>query len=476
MVYLQDGVELLRNVAIGSIANFAASKFDDTQTTNPKEWKDRVAMANDYFRRIDVIGKCIWLLRSFVVGDGVQVLASNKEDQEALDRFTRRIHLDKRIGRFITNELVRGEAIAHKVWDNDEIKRLQLINPLSVVPTWDDGELAKLVQYAIKDGKRTSTETNVISSPEQLANILFMQFDADDWDERGNSLICRTFDKVPSLEHYRRADRAIAKRFTNPLRLIRLGGLFGNKLINPGKKELSAAKELLENQELNQGLVVPWHWDVKTYGTDGVVLDTSSKAASLIGEIAIAMGFIPFFVTGEGSGYGNSRVVLKATRYQIRELCIDVRIFLDWLFDEQVKQSIGLDSEHELKYIFTGLDLDEEEWSVREDRELYDRGLISRKTLQRRRGLDPEDEDAAIDDEPIRIKRFFSAQDVIGLVGAQVVGADVAQVLLGMTDTEVEQIQAAASMQEAQKIYKKAESRLQAKASKKKKKTTRCGK
>jgi hypothetical protein len=459
-------VDELKNIAVGAVSTFADSSSD---VIVPTLWDDRVKQAVKYYREIDVIWRCVALSRSFVLGDGIRFVTTNDSDREKITEFARRIRLMERSSRLLTSLYSRGEAIPHKVWDGETLKRIQLVNPLSVVPTFADGELTKLVQYEYANNQRSSKIKYSFSSEEQLQNVLLLRHDVDDWDDRGEPLICRAFDKVPILLNYRRAESAVARRWTNPLRFIKLGGIFGKYIFKPTDADLKAAAKKIQGMDMNQGLVVPFHWDVKTYGTEGVVFDSTPRVAALLSQIAISMGFMPFLITGDSTGYGNARVVLKATRYQIRENAIAIATFLDWLFDENVKTSIGIAPDTKIDYQFTGLDVAKEQWEAQEDRELYDRGIMSRRSLQIRTDLNPQDEDKQIDEEPVRLKKLFSAQDIIGLVGAGVVEPAVAQALLGMTEDElIREVQAAAARHDGKKLYAKTDARMKAAASSKK--------
>jgi len=64
-----------------------------------------------------------------------------------------------------------------------------------------------------------------------VKQLLHLKWDAPSFSPRGNSIVLPAFQSIELLRDYRKAEQAIAKRWTTPFRMIKVGGAFGNKMV-----------------------------------------------------------------------------------------------------------------------------------------------------------------------------------------------------------------------------------------------------
>ena len=125
-----------------------------------------------------------------------------------------------------------------------------------------------------------------------------------------------------------------------------------------------------------------------------------------------------------------------------------------WFFnDPEVRKAIGIAEDVKIGYFFTGLRVDDEEWEVREDREAVDRALISRRTYLERRGVDPDQEEARLAAEMLRIRNYMTPGEMAALVQAQVFTPKVAAAVLGISEEELESVAAALTKKSEEKNF-----------------------
>jgi len=106
-----------------------------------------------------------------------------------------------------------------------------------------------------------------------IEQLLHLKLRAPSFASQGNSMILPAFQSIELLRDYRKVQQAIAKRWTPPLRLIKVGGQFGQKLMVPdqkghGPKMLESIRGTFNKLDLRSGVVVPFYVDVSTHGTE----------------------------------------------------------------------------------------------------------------------------------------------------------------------------------------------------------------
>jgi len=81
-------------------------------------------------------------------------------------------------------------------------------------------------------------------------------------------MVLPAFEAIELLRDYRRAERAIAKRWGRRCAYTG-GGAYGNRLIAPTINSSSACARNWWPEDAESGLVVPFYVKAETYGTEG---------------------------------------------------------------------------------------------------------------------------------------------------------------------------------------------------------------
>lgn len=244
-------------------------------------------------------------------------------------------------------------------------------------------------------------------------------------------MVLPAFESLELLRDYRRAERAIAKRWTTPFRLVKVGGAFGNKMVNPDQRMIEELRRQIAKMDLRQGLVVPYYVTVETHGTEGQVLNVEEKVREVKEDIMVALGLSRSLVSGDGPNFATASVSLKKMLILIQEIKEAAQTILEWVFEGWQKTS---GEESGLQFHFNELDPTDANDVRKILLELYDRKLISRSTLQLRMDLDPETELANRTDERQAVDLLDEKQikPVVELVMAGILSIKAAQELLGI--------------------------------------------
>ena len=134
-------------------------------------------------------------------------------------------------------------------------------------------------------------------------------------------MVTPAFESIELLRDYRRAQRAIAKRWTTPLRFILVGGKYGDKVIMPTQKMISTIRDQINKMDLKSGLVVPFYVRAETYGTEGQVLNTEDKVKEVKEDIIVALGVAKSLVTGDGPNPHFREGMLRHRLHRLPEAC-----------------------------------------------------------------------------------------------------------------------------------------------------------
>jgi len=150
-----------------------------------------------------------------------------------------------------------------------DIVRVLYLNPTSVEFEFAGDALRGAVQKPDPDGGLEEE----IELP--IAQLIHRKWNSPQFSGRGNSMVTPAFESIELSRDYRRAQRAIAKRWTTPLRFILVGGKYGDKVIMPTQKMITTVRDQVNKMDLKSGLVVPFYVRAETYGT-GAFLDKLS--------------------------------------------------------------------------------------------------------------------------------------------------------------------------------------------------------
>lgn len=390
-----NGSNYKAQAPLATVAALDSQSFSSINSTDPipKTWKERAVKAWNYYLEEPLVKHCINAWRVFAIGEEIKIAADDEDLKVEARELANRLGVSSFVKDMILQLLVKGDAVAAKQIDDDAntIAELVCINPTSIKITVDDaGRLTRMVQSA-------SQETGGDDLELPLDRVLHLKWDAPQFSPRGNSMVLPAFDSIEQLRDYRRAEKAIAKRWATPFRLIKVGGTFGQKTIMPDQKMLETVRDLVNRMDMKSGLVTPFYVNVETHGTDGQVLNTEGKVREVKEDIMIALGLSRSLVTGDGPNFATASVSLQKMLVMIREIKKAARDILAWVFDDWRKRR-GWDDKA-VQFIFNDLDPTDAADYKKLMLDLYDRGLISRNTMHLKMDLDPDIEAANLETE-----------------------------------------------------------------------------
>jgi len=410
----------------------------DTIEGVPEEWEAMARLAWYYFVTEPIVNNTVNAWRVFAVGEQINLMSDSSAVQKEIRDLHRRLGIDKLIRDMVLQLLVKGECAAYKQYGGQksgdgykDFERITCLNPVGLNYKLDPetGEIDEIKQKVKQDDQASSGMTKEISlDPSQFFRA---KWDSPDFNLHGVSIVQPAFESVQLMRYYRKAEKAIAQRWTTPLRFISVGGKFGDKIITPKQDMIEKIRDILDEMDPKQGVVVPYYVDVKTYGTEGEVLRTEEKVKEVKSDIIVALGFVKSLVTGEGPNFATASVGFKKIIIMLSEIKRIVREILDWVYLDWMKMQGHEDSE--ISYQFDDLDLAEEQDRRKMYMELYDRGLVSRITLQSRLGLQPSVEDDNYQDEESRMSRLLRPEIIANLTLQDVLSRDEARKFLGLS-------------------------------------------
>ncbi len=433
---------------LASVATLSTNYFGDVSVKSavPRTWEERARKAVEYYQEEPLVANAINAWRTFALGDEVTVTSDNEDVQEEAQEAFYSLGLNVFLRDMIGQLLIKGDAIGYVVpGKDDDIERVICVNPVSVRMRYEGDQVVEAIQRPQNLDGSYGDEI-----PLALDQMLHLRWNAPEFEPRGSSMILPAFEAIELLRDYRKAERAIAKRWTTPLRFIQVGGAYGNRIIQPDQKTIERVRDELERADLKSGLVVPFYVKAETYGADGNVLDTDVRMKEVKEDILVALGMARSIVTGDGPNFATASVSMQKMIVQLKEIKQAARDILDWVFDEWMERR-GYEDET-LHYGFSDLDLTAEVDQKRLLVELYDRGLISKSTLQQKMGLSPEVESKEQEDEDIVVDSNWSVQDITQLVALEVLTVDEARGRLGLVK-KTEEAQEDAARADVERLY-----------------------
>jgi len=404
----------------------------------PTTWEDRGKLAWEYYTEEPIVNNAINAWRTFAIGDEIQVTADDEQTRKAARDLFKQLELNDFVRDMILQLLVKGECMGYKTYGGQkkktssgkegysEIEKIWCLNPVSIQFQLDRGEIVKIIQKT-EDAVGITSGNEIELNP---AQFFHQKWDSPQFNSRGNSMVLPAFESIELMRDYRRAERAIAKRWTTPLRFITVGGKFGDKVVMPTQKMLQQIRDTINKMDLKSGMVVPFYVDVKTFGTEGIVLNTEAKVKEIKSDIVVALGFVKSLITGEGPNFATASVGFSKVILMLKEIKQIARDMLTWIYDDW-KELNGWQDKH-IDFIFSDLDLANEESQKKTLIELYDRKIISIDTLQSKLGLRPEVEQANQAEERKSTIDSLNIKDIATLIASGVVSVQTVQEHLGL--------------------------------------------
>jgi len=438
-----------RGESLATVAALSRNYFGDVSVREaiPRTWEERAKKAVVYYQEEPLIANAINAWRTFALGDEIGVSCDDEKVQEEAQEAFWLLDLNRFLKDMILQLLVKGDAIGYFVRSNktDDLERVICVNPVSVKLKYDNDALIEAIQRPQNLDGSYGDEI-----PLALDQMIHVKWNAPEFEPRGNSMVLPAFEAIELLRDYRKAERAIARRWTTPLRMIQVGGAYGSRIIQPDQKTLEKVRDELEHADLESGMVVPFYVKAETYGADGKALDTDVRMKEVKEDILVAVGMARSIVTGDGPNFATASVSMQKMIVQLKEIKQAARDILDWFFDEWLERK-GYEDE-ELHYEFSDLDLTAEVDQKKLLVELYDRGLISKSTLQQKMGLSPDIEEKQQEGEGIVVDTNWSIQDLTKLVALEVLSPDEARQRLGLVKS-AEKAQEDATLKDVTRIY-----------------------
>jgi len=433
---------------LGAAAALSSNAFREllVQSAIPSSWDERALRAVEYYQEEPLVANAINAWRTFALGDEIQVNCDNEEVRDEARDMYWRLGLNDFVKDMILQLLLKGDAIGYFIRsEGPDLERAICVNPRSVKLIYENDYLVEAIQRVENQDGSYGEEVSLA-----LDQMLHLKWNAPGFERRGNSMVLPAFEAIQLLRDYRKTERAIAKRWASPMRFVQVGGNFGGKLILPDQAMLDNVRNEMEHMDLKSGMVVPFYVKAETYGAEGVTLNTEDKVKEVKEDILVALGMARSIVTGDGPNFATASISMQKMVVQLKEIKQAARDILDWLYDEWLERN-GYEDET-LHYQFSDLDLTAEVDQKRLLVELYDRGLLSKTTLQQKMGLSPAVEGKQLEGEEIVVDTNWSVKDIAQLVALEVLSVDEARSRLGLSGSG-EQAQGDAAMADVRRVY-----------------------
>jgi hypothetical protein len=420
----------------------------------PYSWEDRARKAVQYYQEEPLVANAINAWRTFALGDEIGLACDDRKVLDEAQQAFWRLNLNRFVKGMILQLLLKGDAVGYAApaQGGTDLAQVICVNPLSMTFKYENDVMVEAVQRPQKGDGSFSPEI-----PLDPDCLLHLKWNVPEYEFHGNSMVLPAFESIELLHDYRRAERAIAKRWTTPLRFIQVGGVFNGQTVVPDQKSLERVRAELAHMDLRQGMVVPYWVKAETYGAEGHVLNTEVKMREVKEDILVALGMARSVVAGEGPNYATASVAMQKMIVQLKEIKQVARDILDWVFDNWLERK-GWEDKF-VHYNFNDLDLTAEVDQKRLLVELYDRGLISKKSLQQKMGLSPAVESHERAGEAVTVDTNWSVQDISQLVALGVLTVDEARDRLKLVEP-AEQAHAAAALRDIEKLYARTNLRL----------------
>ena len=421
---------------MGTAANIASGVFSSEYEIKgiPADWKERAHKAWQYFCEEPIVSNTINTWRTFAIGDQVKITSDDEDVRSEAQELFNSLSMNRFIKDMILQLLVKGDCIGYKRYgsggkaskgEHNDIVKLICVNPPSVSFEFENGELLKAVQKPEAESGSAGEEIDL-----PLEQLIHRKWNAPQFSMRGNSMVIPAFESIELLRDYRRAQRAIAKRWTTPLRFILVGGKYGDKVIMPTQKMISTIRDQINKMDMKSGLVVPFYVRAETYGTEGQVLNTEDKVKEVKEDIIVALGVAKSLVTGDGPNFATASIAFQKMVIMLKEIKQVAREILDWVFNDW-REMKGY-TEKKIQYIFSDVDLTNEIEIKKLLIELYDRNLISKNTIQTKMELSPDVEKSNRSKEGTLVDMSWDIKDIVSLVQMGVMSVQTAREMLGL--------------------------------------------
>ncbi len=406
----------------------AFASVNATDNAIPKTWEERAKKAWEYYVEEPLVKNCVNSWRTFAVGDEIRISSDDDTVKTEANDLADRLDVSEFVKDMVLQLLVKGDAVGFKRYakDGKDIEEVTCVNPVSIKVKYAHGQLVEVQQFS----EDSPTAGDGLKLP--VEQTLHLKWDAPSFSPRGNSLVLPAFESIELLRDYRRAEKAIAKRWATPFRLIKVGGAFGQKMVMPDQKMLEQTRDMVNKMDMKSGLVVPFYVTVETHGTEGQVLNVEEKVKEVKEDIVVALGLSRSLVAGDGPNFATASVSMQKMLIMIREIKHAARTILGWIYSDWLEISGHQDKG--IQFVFNDLDPTDAVDFKKLLIELYDRKLISRSSLQLKMDLDPDTETANRQHEGKSVDLLDEKQvkPIVDMVVAGIMSIETAQQMLGL--------------------------------------------
>lgn len=392
----------------------------------PSSWDEKAKQSWKYYIEEPLVNNVINTWRTFAIGDEIKVSVGDENVRGDAQELFQSLNLNSFVKDMILQLLIKGDAIGFKQYskDGETIGKVTCVNPVSIQVKYEDGELVHAKQVTKTADGGTGKEIDL-----PIDQLCHFKWNAPEFSDRGNSMVIPAFHAIGLLRDYRKAERAIAKRWTTPLRFIQVGGKYGDKVIMPDQKMLKNIRDQINKMDLKSGLVVPFYVRAETYGNEGQVLDTEKKVAELKEDILVALGLSKSLVTGDGPNFATANIAMRKMIIMLKEIKQVARNILAWIYDDW-KEMKTIDEN--VQFFFSDMDLSDEKEVRKMLLELYDRNLISKNTLQTKMDLNPQIETTNRQQEKSIVDMTWDVKDIVSMVQLGIMSVETSQEILGL--------------------------------------------
>ena len=392
----------------------------------PSSWDEKAKQSWKYYIEEPLVNNVINTWRTFAIGDEIKVSVGDENVRGDAQDLFQSLNLNSFVKDMILQLLIKGDAIGFKQYSKDgkTIGKVTCVNPVSIQVKYEDGELVQAKQVSKTADGGMGKEIDL-----PIDQLCHFKWNAPEFSDRGNSMVIPAFHAIGLLRDYRKAERAIAKRWTTPLRFIQVGGKYGDKVIMPDQKMLKNIRDQINKMDLKSGLVVPFYVRAETYGNEGQVLDTEKKVAELKEDILVALGLSKSLVTGDGPNFATANIAMRKMIIMLKEIKQVARNILAWIYDDW-KEMKTIDEN--VQFFFSDMDLSDEKEVRKMLLELYDRNLISKNTLQTKMDLNPQIETTNRQQEKSIVDMTWDVKDIVSMVQLGIMSVETSQEILGL--------------------------------------------
>ena len=419
----------------------------------PESTVEQAKKAWEYYKQEPLVSNAVnsWLF--FALGDEIKVRTENEEVEKEAEELFKRLNLNHFVKDMILQLLVKGDTMGFVNYNKngDNIDEARCINPTSIQLIHDDyGNLEKVIQHSNEIS--SMYDENTIKLP--MDQFFHLKWNSPQYETRGCSMILPAFESIELLREYRKAERAIAKRWTTPLQFIQVGGVYGGKTVLPDQKLIEELRDQMNSMDIESGMVVPFYVNASNYGTQGEVLNTETKVKEIKEDILVALGLSRSIVRGDGPNFATANISMHKMIISLKQIKQATKHVLDWVFTKW-KETQGYTEE--IHYQFSDLDLNNEADQKKLLIELYDRGLLSKTTLQQKFGFSKSIEEKRLETEKAENENNsskLSVKDILQMVSLGVITIEEARNRLGFDSLNFSDDEDSA-LNDVEKIYNK---------------------